>query len=129
MQNAPITVATLDRDLRYTWVYNTRHGFDPAQVLGKRPDELIAPEEARELMVLLQRALETGRTEHNEVSGHTRGERWAYDVTAEPLRDATGRVIGLTIANIDITARKKIEEALRESEQKYSQLFDKATIP
>lgn len=39
LQNSPITVATLDKDLRYTWAYHTRHGFRPEDVLGKRPDE------------------------------------------------------------------------------------------
>ncbi|MBI5567000.1 MAG: GAF domain-containing protein, partial [Chloroflexi bacterium] len=114
LQNAPITVATLDRDLRYTWVYNTRHGFKPEQVLGKRPDELIPPDEAAELMTLLNRALHTGATVQGEVSGHTRGVRWVYDVTAEPLRDTAGRVIGLTIANIDIAERKQREAQLQQ---------------
>jgi PAS domain S-box-containing protein len=124
LQNSPITVATLDRDLHYTWVYNTRHGFDPAQVLGKRPDELIGPDEARDLTGLLQRALETSTTQRNEVSGHTRGERWVYDVTAEPLLDTAGKVIGLTIVNIDITERKRVEEALYQSEEKYRRLIE-----
>ena len=113
LRNSPITVATLDRDLRYTWVYNTRHGFKPEQVLGKRPDELLPPEEVVGLTALLQRVLETGNAERGEVSGHTRGELWVYDVTGEPLRDQVGRVIGLTIANIDVTQRKRMEEELR----------------
>ena len=113
LQDAPITVATLDRDLRYTWVYNTRHGFKPEQVLGKRPDELIPPEDAAEMMALLHQALETGVTARSEVSGHTYGQRWVYDMTAEPLRDADGQVVGLTIANIDITERKQKEIELQ----------------
>ncbi|MFN8596697.1 MAG: PAS domain S-box protein [Anaerolineae bacterium] len=116
LQNAPITVATLDRDLRYTWVHNTRHGFKPEQVLGKRPDDLISPDEAAELMALLTEALTTGVTVRREVSGYTRGVRWVYDVTAEPIRNTDGSVIGLTIANIDTTERKQMEDALRNAQ-------------
>jgi len=121
LQNTPITVATLDHDLRYTWVYNTRHGFRPEQVLGKRPDELIAPAEAAELLALLNQALISGTTIRREVSGHTHGERWVYDMTAEPVRDTAGQVIGLTIANIDITERKRMEEALRDAQAELEQ--------
>lgn len=121
LQKAPITVATLDRNLRYTWVYNTRHGFKPEQVLGKRPDELISPAGAAELMAVLNEALTSSATIRREVTGHTGDIRWVYDVTAEPLRDAAGEVIGLTIANIDIADRKQMEEALRNAHAELEQ--------
>lgn len=113
LQNAPITVATLDRDLRYTWIYNTRHGFSPDMVIGRRPDELIPPADAAELMDLLQRVLDTGQPEVREVSGETRGRSWHYSDYVEPVLDAAGRIQGLSVAMIEITERKEAEAALR----------------
>lgn len=112
LKSAPITVATLDRDLHYTWIYNTRHGFSPDMVIGHRPDELIPPADAAELMDLLQRVLETGRPEVREVSGETRGRPWHYSDYVEPVLDGEGRIQGLNVAMIDITARKEAEAAL-----------------
>lgn len=113
LKNAPITVATLDRDLRYTWIYNTRHGFSADMVLGRRPDELIPADDAAELMDLLQRVLDTGQPEVREVSGETQGRPWHYSDYVEPVLDAAGRIQGLNVAMIEITERKEAEAALR----------------
>jgi len=39
-----------------------------------------------------------------------------------PVRDHRGRVIGIAGIGRDITARKKMENALREAEQRYREL-------
>jgi diguanylate cyclase (GGDEF)-like protein/PAS domain S-box-containing protein len=47
--------------------------------------------------------------------------KWLF-FTASPLRDAAGRTIGAIETLQDITRRRKAEEALRASEQKYREL-------
>jgi PAS domain S-box-containing protein len=110
LRGSAIFVGTMDRELRYTWVYNTRHGFRSEDVLGKRPDELIEVDEVNGMMELLREVLSSGAGRRREVSGRTRGERWFYDQIVEPLRDERGEVIGLTLAAMDITERKRAEE-------------------
>ena len=116
LKDSAIFVGTLDSQLRYTWAHNTRHGFRPEDVLGKRPDELIDIDEAKGMMELLREVLSSGVGKRREVSGRTRGERWCYDQIVEPLRDNGGAVVGLTLAALDITERKTVQQALSRAE-------------
>jgi two-component system, cell cycle sensor histidine kinase and response regulator CckA len=45
-------------------------------------------------------------------------------VSTAPLRDAEGRITGIMSVNVDITDRKKAEEALRESEERFRELAE-----
>ncbi len=120
LQNSPITVATLDRDLRYTWIYNTRHGFSPDAVIGKRPDQLLPPEDIAELMGFFRHILETGRPERREISGYNGDLLLEYDVTAEPIRDADGVITGLNAVFIDIVDHKRTQRILEENRRTIS---------
>jgi two-component system CheB/CheR fusion protein len=123
LQDSPVTVATLDRQLRYTWVHNTRHGFSPERVLGRRPDELIPAADAAELTAFLKHVLETGQRERREISGQTDGVRWSYYDTAEPMRDERGEIVGLTLTMIDATERRAAEDALRDADARRNEFL------
>ena len=109
LKNAPIMVHSLDRNLRYRWVYKAPANFNTDEVIGKRFDELVPPEDVRELMELKQSVLESGVSTRQEVHTHLDGEDQILDVTLEPLHDAWGAVIGLTVAAIDITGQRRLE--------------------
>lgn len=50
-------------------------------------------------------------------------------VSASPVRDADGNIIGSVAIARDITERKKSDDALRESENRFSTIFEKAAFP
>ena len=50
LASAPMAVFTIDRDLRYTWFYNPHHDFPQEEMVGKRDDEILTPEDAAELI-------------------------------------------------------------------------------
>lgn len=118
LDSTPLILAHADRDLRYTWIRNPHPDFDPQTVLGKRDDELADNEGTRRLVQLKRQVIESGKGARAEITFPLSDGRITYDITAEPLRDGDGAVIGVTTAALDITERKQAEEALRESEER-----------
>ena len=68
LANPRIRVAHVDRELPYTWMYNTHPDVDPERALGKRLDDILPPEEVVELMRLREEVLSTGRGVRREIS-------------------------------------------------------------
>ena len=50
------------------------------------------------------------------------------ELTGSPLRDSTGKIIGGVKVVRDITRLKRVEETLRESEEKYRALFEATPV-
>lgn len=115
LRNTDVTVATLDRDRRYTWVYNARHGFTPEAIIGKRPEELLPPEDVAEIVAMQERVLETGASERRVLRRLIKGQDWFYDSSLDPIKNEAGEVTGISYVAIDITERKNMENALNES--------------
>jgi signal transduction histidine kinase len=102
-------VATCDRELRYTWIYNPAAPFTADTVLGRRDDELAPAGDVAALMALKAEVLSTGTGLRREISIVVQGERRWYDVVAEPLVEGD-QVLGLTTAATDVTERRRAEE-------------------
>jgi PAS domain S-box-containing protein len=115
--------------LRYTWVYNPHPGFDQRQFLGKTDADLLPAEDAANLTEIKRRVLVTGEIAREEVRTTINGQTFFYDLCAEPLRDANGNIVGVTCVTLEITERKRVQESLRESEEKYAALFKKSAVP
>ena len=70
LANSPIRVAHVDRELRYTWMYNTHPDVELERALGKRLDDILPPEDVVELMRLREEVLSTGHSLRREISHH-----------------------------------------------------------
>jgi PAS domain S-box-containing protein len=112
LKGSPIVVSNQDTSLRYTWIHNPALNFDPDTVLGKRDADLLErPEDAAQLAALKQQVIDSGVGLRRAVRWQIHGKMHHFDLTVEPLRSASGEIIGLTCAQVDITDRVREEEA------------------
>jgi PAS domain S-box-containing protein len=122
LAHSPVVVFTQDRALRYTWVHNPRHDFDPIAVLGKTDFDLLPHDDAAELTAIKRLAMETGAGQRTEARTTVGGQAYYYDLAVEPLRDASGHITGVACVTTDITERKRTERLLEQQAQQLAAL-------
>lgn len=108
-------------------------GWTMQEVSGKKVSELLwfIDEDTREpiknpIERVLAENIIIGRSNHTILIGRD-GREISIDHSFSPLRDDKGRLTGAVLIIQDITERKISENALRESETKFRNLFDFAT--
>src|ERR1022692_1563142 len=121
LKNSPIAVFNQDRDLRYTWSYNSQLPLPAGELLGKKGGEIFEPEEAARITAVRRRVLETGVGLRDEIQVTFGGRKQYLDTTIEPVLDPAGAVIGLTGASTDVTGLREVTERLREAERKLTE--------
>ncbi len=121
LKNSPIAVFNQDRDLRYTWMYNSQLPLLENEKLGKTPGELFESADAASMTEVRRRVLETGVGERSETQITYGGKKRYLDTTIEPVLDSTGAVIGITGASMEITELREASEALREAKKKLTE--------
>lgn len=123
----PLSVFQQDTELRYTWITQPLVPLEVEQILGHTDEELIGAALAAPFTAVKRRVLERGSGERADIRLVHDGPRW-IDLTVEPMRDEAGRIVGITGAAIDVTTRRTIEDALRESEHRVRLALEHAPI-
>ncbi len=118
LQAAPIVVWSQDRDLRITWLYNSRYGLKPEEVVGKQDGDLYDPACVERLYAIKQRVLSTRTGVRERVEVSRGGVIRIMELLIEPLHDADGSVSGITGVGLDVTEQAHAEQEL--AFQKYA---------
>lgn len=123
-EGAPVGLCFLDRNLRFVSIncqLAEMNGVSIADHLGRPVSEVI-PDLFPEIEPYLRRALEGEDFTDLEFTTRQKtaeGDHRTLLAAHQPVRDEAGEVVGVSIAVIDITSRKRMEGALRESEEHY----------
>ncbi|MCX8063236.1 MAG: PAS domain S-box protein, partial [Anaerolineales bacterium] len=101
-------------------------GLPRSAILGKSDVELFGEEAAKPLIEADQRVLQ-GEHFSGEDDFEINGQQYTFSVVKTPLRNSNGTIIGICGIARDITAQKRAESALRESEAHFRELFENAS--
>ena len=117
--NVPALIAYFDKECRYLFTnraYEQAFDIDRNAVIGKRVDEVIASDMARERAPWIERAL-AGERVNFEVSLPIGEARRYMLVTYTPHFGDSGAILGFFALYQDITERRRAEIALKETNE------------
>jgi PAS domain S-box-containing protein len=103
-------------------------GYTAIEMIGASIMGLIPADRQGEEKLILAKIKRGKTVEHFETIRQTKDGRLInVSVTASPIKDANGSVVGVSKLACDITKQKRSEESLRASEEKFRQLADHIT--
>jgi len=115
--------AILSKDLNgiiTSWNRGAEHiyGYTPEEVVGKHISLLTPSDRPDEISDILQRIARGESLEHYESVRVTKDKRHLnVSISVSPLRSATGDIVGASAIVRDVTAQKKAESQLRQSQK------------
>jgi len=117
-----------DKEGRYLF-YNGSPKFSlgTEDVRGKNPYDFYSTSIARKMMERLYQVISTGRSVSAETQLEWQGETvWFLDQLS-PVRNASGDVVSVVTISRNITERKRAEEKLRRSEERYRAFIEQSS--
>ncbi len=98
---------------------------DKGDLIGKNSYDLIAPEDREKAIASAKEVLERGYVENREYHIITKdGSTVLVEMSTAIMKDGDGKPIGFVAVSRDITERKRMEQAIQESQEKLRIVFD-----
>jgi len=130
VEQSPVGVVITDRAGTIEYVnpcFTQITGYTAEEAIGQSPRTLKSGQTPAEEYRRLWEAIATGEWRGEFRNRKKNGEMYWEAASISPVRDAQGRVTHYVAVKEDITARKRIEEELRRSEERFRVIARSAT--
>jgi two-component system, cell cycle sensor histidine kinase and response regulator CckA len=117
----------VDKDCKYLFMnqkHLSRFGLALDKIMGKAYGDFHTRKETREFSQRIKEVFASGQSLWYEYESQR--EKGYFIRTLSPVKDTDGRTIAVTVVSKDITERKSVEDALKESEEKYRRVVENA---
>ncbi|MCW4046185.1 MAG: PAS domain S-box protein [Candidatus Bathyarchaeota archaeon] len=102
-------------------------GYDPNDIVGKSLEHLIHPDDLPNVIKTVEKAMENRSGARMEARVKQADGRFLLlEGIGKILTDDKGQFAGAVLTCRDITERRRMEQAIEESEEKYRKLFEEA---
>jgi PAS domain S-box-containing protein len=132
VEQSPAAVMITDASGKIEYVnprFTEVTGYTAAEALGRNPSMLSSGETPKEDYRRLWENLLSGRDWHGVFHNRRKnGEHFWEEARISPIRDLAGTIVRFVALKEDITARRRTEQALAESEQRFRTLIENAPV-
>ncbi|HYD01766.1 MAG TPA: PAS domain S-box protein, partial [Phycisphaerales bacterium] len=94
------------------------YGYRAAEIAGTPAVRIVPPDRLEQYREMIRRAASGDTVSVETITTHKDGTPVEVAVTAAPIRDLDGRVVGISESHRDVSERRAAEAALRERERR-----------
>ncbi len=119
---------TNGRFLRWNETVKTATGYNDEEISSMKPVDFFPEEERRRVNGAIETAMKEGHVNLETVILTKDGRRIPFMFTGSLLRNREGGITGISGTGTDISARRRAEALLQESEAKFRDMAEKSVV-